>query len=218
MKKKDALFTLVALITPCLAQGESFTIPLLQDARPVETPILMAPVVDFQRVFDLASKCGPTSSIWDAANVRFEANYKALSETTSSDVGKFYVGIVATMPLYTGAEITRQRTEEEGRRQSLSSSVSAYKDSIAGYRLYQRLVGLYAVLEQRSRTRIAAGVVSTTEQVSYLEKTAKAWEDQITKESDIEKHRLALLSRCSDKTKRAQLQELLDSYRQDEIK
>ena len=218
MTKKGFLKPLlpVFFLTGSLS-AEPYELPLLEDSQAIEKPILPAPEVDFQKVFNLASNCSPTKSIWDNVDIKLQGNYREIQQTSTDDFGRYYIGIVAEMPLFTGAEITRQRTEEEKRRQDIAKDISDYKDAVANYRLAQRMLGLYASLETRAKERIKAGITPTKEQVTYLEKTADAWRDKITHKSTIEKLRLALTSRCVSGTKKTNLAQLLDSYIKDSL-
>jgi len=215
---KDGSFFVALLLAGATltTQAEPFQVETLEEAPIATAAILPAPEVDFQHVFDIASKCGPTKSLWSAMDIKVRAgsNYRedTGNQVVTDEYGGHYIGIVAEMPLFTGAEVTRQRTEEEKRRQDIAGDVQNFKHAIAKYRLAQRLVGLYASLEQRSQTRIEMGVTTTSEQITYLEKTAKAWEDKIGAKSQVEQYRLALLSRCVEGGKRRSLATVLDRY------
>jgi hypothetical protein len=62
-----------------------------------------------------------------------------------------------------------------------------------------RELGLYSSLEARARLRVLQGIAEASEQVSYLEKTARAKEALIKGETDILEHRLKLVAACEDR-------------------
>jgi len=114
------------------------------------------------------------------------------------EVGKYYARIVASIPLYSSAEIDRQ-VEREGKfRVQISKLVSDIAKNIIISRKALKEIGIFSILEQRAQQRIAVGVAYTNEQVSYLEKRIAADAKYDHAMFEIEHSRLALTSLCTD--------------------
>ena len=52
-------------------------------------------------------------------------------QDTATGLGKSYVGIVASMPLYSGKELDREKEREYMRRKDTASAVAAFVTAIA---------------------------------------------------------------------------------------
>ena len=86
---------------------------------------------------------------------------------------------------------------EHDLRQETAKTVAQLIKAIAARNHALRKIALYTSLEQRSAVRVQGGVVGTVEQVTYLEKVAKAYESEIDAETDIMTARLALSALCA---------------------
>ncbi len=158
-----------------------------------------APRVNSDELFDVVMNCYPLQSTFDL-NVKLTAKANSTSGANPEDddyvSDKSYVGIVASMPLYSSSELDRRTNREATRRKETAAAIAAFSGAIAKRNEQLRLLSLYRALEQRSRKRVATGIVSATEQIGYLEKVAQANTALIQAESDILQHRLTIVSRC----------------------
>ena len=119
------------------------------------------------------------------------------SSADTSSIGSNYVQIVANMPLYSATEMDRAMKNEHDLRQETAKTVAQLVKAIAARNHALRKIALYTSLEQRSAVRVQGGVVGTVEQVTYLEKVAKAYEAEIDAETDIMTARIALAALCA---------------------
>ena len=119
------------------------------------------------------------------------------SSANTSTLGDNYAQIVASMPLYSATELDRAIRNEHDLRQETANTVAQLVKAIAARNHALRKIALYTSLEQRSSVRVQGGVVGAGEQVSYLEKVAKAYEDEIQAETDIMTARLGLAALCA---------------------
>jgi hypothetical protein len=142
------------------------------------------------------------------ARVNTESNF----DPELGSLGKYYAGIVASIPLYSSAEIDRQVEREAKFRLQISKLVMDIAKDIIVSRKALKEIGIYNMLEERAQQRIAVGVAYTNEQVSYLEKRISAEAKYDEAMFSIEHARLALTSLCTvDKRK------IVDQYLQNTI-
>ena len=129
-----------------------------------------------------------------------EAGLRTEGVVTADHVtlGKEYIGIVASMPLFSASEMNRQREREYVRRTATSELIGRFLTAIAVRNHAQRETTLYRALEARSQVRVKKGVVGTDEQVAYMEKLMAAHKTLIQAEADITATRLAIAGQCSD--------------------
>ncbi|WP_050987959.1 hypothetical protein [Thiothrix nivea] len=120
-------------------------------------------------------------------------------QDTTTGLGKSYVGIVASMPLYSGKELEREKDREYSRRKDTAKAVAGFIASIAGRNHTIRELALYRSLEARSAARVKEVVTEANEQVGYLEKVASSQEKLIEEEAKIMESRLLLSGMCDPK-------------------
>lgn len=162
-----------------------------------------APRINSEAIFDRIMKCYPARSMFGGLEVKATGRVTSSQVTSTLDDGSEissnnYVGIVATMPLYSETELTRRIDREAGRRSDTATAIASFSEAIARRNQQLRLVSMYRALEARSAKRVATGVISATEQIGYLEKVSTAHTALIKAESDILEARLKLVSRCRD--------------------
>ncbi len=126
--------------------------------------------------------------------LRSEAGGDDLFDTT--DIGSNYVGIVARMPLYSYTELDRERDREYHRRTSAAASVAQFVAAVATRNHAIRELALHRSLEARASIRVQKGIVSASEQVTYLEKVASGQRALIKAESEIMESRLTMAALC----------------------
>ncbi|TXH62531.1 MAG: hypothetical protein E6Q84_01135 [Thiothrix sp.] len=162
-------------------------------------PIVQAPAIDADAVFSRVIACYPEKSKFDI-DVDLRAAIRSSDvldlEDTATGLGKSYVGIVASMPLYSGKELDREKEREYQRRKDTAKAVSDFVTAIAGRNHAVRELALYRSLEARSAVRVKEGITEATEQVGYLEKVASSQEKLIGEEAKIMESRLLLAGMC----------------------
>jgi hypothetical protein len=161
--------------------------------------LVKAPAIDADAVFLRVMGCYPEKSKYDI-DVSLRASLRtspALDLTdNSTSLGKSYVGIVASMPLYSGRELDREKDREYSRRKDTARAVADFITAIAARNQAVREFTLYRSLEARSAVRVQQGIVEASEQVGYLEKVATAQKELIQAEARIMESRLLLAGMC----------------------
>lgn len=182
-------------------QIRPYTLPTFNDqpAR-LDTkikPLTKAPLIDADALFTTIINCYPTVSKWkiDLA-LKAGSSTKRLASDLGTDLGRNYVQIVASIPLYSTSEVERSQDREYKRREATSLDVAKFVKAIADRNHSIRELSLYQSLEGRASLRVTAGFISASEQISYLEKVAKAQESLIRAEADIMGSRISLAGVC----------------------
>jgi hypothetical protein len=160
-----------------------------------------APEINGDAIFSMVVNCFPERVKWGLElDVVAGARESSGGVTTfdTSGLARYYIGIVARMPLYSATEINRERQGEYHRRQEVSGNISKLLAGLADRRRAQRELGLYSSLEARAQARVAMGIVDASEQIGYLEKVAQAQSELDDAGARIEGARLALAGQCRD--------------------
>lgn len=162
-----------------------------------------APHINSEAVFNAVMNCYPARSTFGGLEVKATGRMTTTTVTSTLDdgnniSGSNYLGIVASIPLYSESEITRRVDREAGRRSDTATAIAAFSEAIARRNQHIRMVSLYRALEKRAAKRVATGIVGATEQIGFLEKVSKSHTALIKAESDILEARLKLVSRCRD--------------------
>ena len=164
--------------------------------------IVQAPALDADAIFKAVLACYPERSKFDI-DVDLRAAIRSSDvldlQDTATGLGKSYVGIVASMPLYSGKELDREKEREYVRRKDTAKAVADFVTAIAGRNHAVRELALYRSLEARSAIRVQQGIIEAAEQVGYLEKVARSQEKLITDEAKIMESRLLLAGMCDPK-------------------
>ncbi len=164
--------------------------------------IVQAPALDADAIYKSVLGCYPEKSKFDI-DVDLRAAIRSSDvldlQDTTTGLGRNYVGIVASMPLYSGKELDREKEREYTRRKDTAKAVADFISAIAGRNHAVRELALYRSLEARSAVRVQQGVTESTEQVGYLEKVASSQEKLITEETKIMESRLLLSGMCDPK-------------------
>lgn len=153
-------------------------------------------------LFDAVVTCFPSPSWW-RPEISFEA--RATQRQNSSDTlttaeGSTYAGIVAKLPLYSAAELDREREREANRRASVAQTVGKLEKALADRRIHRRELTLARAVEARSGRRVAAGIAETAEQLTALNKVASLESQLISDAADLTAARLLLVGMCKDRT------------------
>lgn len=143
--------------------------------------------------------CYPARSKFDLS-VKLQARYGVQAEDYGGELGGYYFGIVAEMPLMDGSEqLDRQRKREYDRRKDTAAAVSDFIQAIAKRNQIARQIGLFTALEQRSQVRVKMGVTSISEQVDHLKSVITSQKELVTAEAKILQTRLALSGQCESR-------------------
>jgi hypothetical protein len=192
--------------TPPPPEVQPFEVPTFDgeaaDFREEIPPLIPAPKLDADRLYQAAIDCYPSPSTW-RIDIGLKTGYrtKDLATTTTdnievSEIGGLYAKIVARMPLYSTTEIDREREREYQRRVEVAKLVGELVQAAAKRHTAHRQLGLYSALERRAQVRVQRGIVPASEQVDYLEKVIKAHEEIIAQDAAITEKRLALVGGC----------------------
>ena len=161
--------------------------------------MVQAPALDADAIFKAVLACYPERSKFDI-DVDLRAAIRSSDvldlQDTATGLGKSYVGIVASMPLYSGKELDREKDREYVRRKDTAKAVAGFVTAIAGRNHAVRELALYRSLEARSAVRVKEGITEATEQVGYLEKVASSQDKLIGEEAKIMESRLLLAGMC----------------------
>ena len=164
--------------------------------------IVQAPALDADAIFKAVLACYPERSKFDI-DVDLRAAIRSSDvldlQDTATGLGKSYVGIVASMPLYSGKELDREKDREYVRRKDTAKAVADFVTAIAGRNHAVRELALYRSLEARSAVRVKEGITEASEQVGYLEKVASSQDKLIGEEAKIMESRLLLAGMCDPK-------------------
>jgi len=163
--------------------------------RPVP-PIQQTQKIDAEGLFQKVLACYPSRSRFDLT-VKMQARYGIQDKDYGGDLGGYYFGIVAEMPLLDGSEqLDRQRKREYDRRTETAKNIADFIQAIAKRNQIARQIGLFAALEQRSQVRVQMGVTSISEQVGHLKSVITAQKELVTAGAKILETRLALSGQC----------------------
>jgi len=182
---------------------EPYQLPTMDGKEPTINdhiePLITAPSVDADALFNTLLACYPAVSKWKI-DVDLKAGARAgetLNTITGTDLGKNYVEIVASMPLYSSTELDRKQRNEYDLRGDTAKRVAAFVSAISSRNHAIRELALFKSLEARAAIRVQSGVTEANEQVTYLKEVAGAQDALIKSEADIMETRLALSSLCS---------------------
>ena len=168
---------------------------------PAEPP-KAGPIPDARALFETALNCWPAPSYF-RADVSLEGRLRNdRSAVLNADGGiesgsRASAALVVRVPLYSGAELDREREREYMRRGKAADAVGDLIAALADRNRTLRELQLMRALERRAQERVRIGVAETAEQVKYLEKVADLEGAVIKQRGTIEKTRLALLGMCA---------------------
>ena len=120
-----------------------------------------------------------------------------------------FVGLVATVPLYSGKELDRERDKAAGRKRQAGDDIAVMIENIEKVLHNRRMLAVYKVMETRSKKRVQAGVVPLTEQVDIMEKLSNLQKETITFTAQIGAGYTDLLNGCKDGKDKRELQDYM---------
>ena len=158
--------------------------------------------VDSDLLFNAVVNCFPERVPWglelDAIGGARYAEQNTITTFDTSGLSRYYVGVVAKLPLYSAEELNKQRQAELTRREAVASNVKIFLSALASQRRAKRQLGLFTSLEARAQERVALGLADTTEQIGYLEKVIDAQSQLDDAEAALDGSRLSLSGQCRD--------------------
>ena len=213
MKSRWAWLLLAALLAGC-GGGVRAEAPAPPDIKPYKLPTLSGAAVDyhttpaldrpdprpdFDAVFSLVMACYPMPSLFNVeVEAQAVANTSRLINLDNTTAGRYYLQIVAKMPLYSSSEIDRVTQREGTVREKLAQDVGQFFEALSQAKLAHRLLGLYSSLESRSQARVQAGLADTIEQVGFLKDTAEAQANVTKWDTASDALRVRLASYCRE--------------------
>ncbi len=222
-KVKAALFCVLSVWCFALLAKDPEPVPwLLPTFKGDKVPLQVKPVrpapqlPDSRELFSMALNCWPAPSHF-RAEMNLESRINSMRSTYIDDSGmlsgggRASVALVARVPLYSAAEVDREREREFQRRSKAAEAVGALVSSLADRARLHRELDMSRALEQRAQQRVFIGVAETAEQVKYLEKVAELDGQLLRQRGLIEKARLDLLGLCGDRQAQ-QLDEFISEY------
>ena len=162
-----------------------FELPTLNQAignKQLPSPLASVnPNLHARAIYQFVKSCYPLPSRFPI-QIDLVGGFSNKDITTSSGInnldqtsqGKYYAGIVAKMPLWNDSEIERIKQIELKAHELINNGVAQYLQAINMLMQAHRQLGLYSSLESRAQVRVRNGVVDTSEQVNYLDKTIQA--------------------------------------------
>lgn len=120
-----------------------------------------------------------------------------------------FVGLVATVPLFSGQELDRERDRAIARKRQVTDDIAELIKNIEKVLHDRRMIEIYKVMEDRSRKRVKSGVVGLTEQVGIMEQLSTLRKEVITFTAEIGKY-MSILNMCKEGKDKKYLQDYMD--------
>lgn len=167
-----------------------------------EKPAKPGAIPDARDLYDRALSCWPSQTYMRAevfveGRARTETGTYLDTSGTVNTTGKTSAALVARIPLYSAAELDREREREFARRTKIADAVGELVAALADRHRMRRELEITRALERRSQERIKIGVAETSEQVRYLEKVASLESELLKQHGTIQKARLVLVGHCT---------------------
>ncbi len=221
LNKVSACLLCIGLLVSWPVVGEDepkkpFELPTYAGDKPSihapDKPPKPGPIPDARDLYDRALHCWPAQTYMRAevfveGRARTESGSYLDSSGSVTTSGRTSAALVARIPLYSAAELDREREREFARRTKIADAVGELVASLADRHRMRRELEITRALERRSQERIRIGVAETAEQVRYLEKVASLESELLKQHGAIQKARLVLVGHCT-----AQAGDVLDRH------
>ncbi|MDD4913331.1 MAG: hypothetical protein PHP57_13645 [Sideroxydans sp.] len=179
-----------------------YQVPTFSGKRDFRSPLaawVVAPRIDGDAVFRAIVSCFPSKSTWNMdVNLQTALRTSNAVDISGTAIGKYHVGIVANMPLYSSVEIDRERQREYQRRIEVAKAVAEFIGQIANRNTAVRALSMAAALEARAQVRVNEGIVDADEQIKFLDRVIKSENDLVTAEAKAMDARLSLVASCRE--------------------
>lgn len=140
--------------------------------------------------------CWPIEKVMDA-ELSVEGRVRNVRGTELDMTSRAWVGLVAKIPLYNGADVERERQREFQRRQTVAEAVGRLHVALSDIDRVVRQADITKALERRARERVRLGVAETAEQVGYFERVAALESERLKSLASAQQARLSLLAMCA---------------------
>lgn len=209
-----ATLSLVGLVRADAPPPPPFVVPLFdgKDGRshaiPMEgfkDPATPSPL----KLMDMVMRCYPQQS-WFRPELRMEARaghqtgdstattiYDSSTGTTTTTANR-YIGLVASIPLYSAIEVNNEREKEAKRRIEVATAVGSFTQALATYAKTARMLSIAKPLERRAQERVITGVAMAAEQVAAMQQVATLEGDLWASRAAITANRLTLVGMCEE--------------------
>ena len=188
------------------AENKPWELPTYSGEKPnhhaKEKPDEAVALPEPRELYERAIGCWPAPS-YMRAEVSLEGRIRNerttyLDETgTVQGSGRAGVALVARLPLYSAAELDREREREYTRRVKVADAVGAFFTALTDRQRIKRELHLMQALERRAQERVRVGVTDTAEQVKYMERVASLDGELLKLRGQVQKSRLELIGHCN---------------------
>ena len=127
-----------------------------------------------------------------------------------TDSQNTFVGLVATVPLFSGKDADRERDRAVARKRQAGDDIAALIENVEKVLHNRRMIEIYQVMEKRSKKRVQSGIVPLTEQIDIMEKLSNLRKETITFIAQIGGRHTALLNSCKDGKDKNNLKNYMD--------
>lgn len=161
-------------------------------------PLKLEPGPDAVALFHRVLECYPSRSLFRA---ELSAELRAAQKSVTFDGGGTGSGgaLVLRVPLYSSAEIDRERDREAARRSKAAASVGVFVENLVQWRLTDRELLISKRVEARSRDRVALGVAETAEQLASEQRVYMLESKRVDQLAKLTTARLDLLGMCGER-------------------
>jgi hypothetical protein len=164
----------------------------------------------FHRMLD----CWPARS-WFRPELSFEMRAGQRSATYDGGASGSGATVVFRTPLYSEAELDREREREAARRNKTAAAVSSFIENLVTHRLVEREIQIWKGSEAWSAWRVRTGAAPTTEQHEAEKRVYMLEIKRVETMAKVVTARLDLVGLCSN-DKGAALNEYLRGYLREE--
>lgn len=164
--------------------------------------------ITFSKLNQLTSKC-----IFDVRWLDMDVDLKSGVSSRQrgfTEAQDTFVGLVATVPLFSGKEMDRERDKALGRKRQAADDIALMIENIEKVLHNRRMIEIYKVMESRSKKRVQSGATPLTEQIEIMEKLSNLRKETITFLAQIGGKHTALLNGCKDGKDKRALKDYMD--------
>lgn len=160
-------------------------------------PLRIEPGPDALALFQRVLECYPTRSLFRA---ELTGELRAAPKSATFDNGASGSGgaLVLRVPLYSAAELDREREREAARRSKTAASVGAFIENLVQWRLTDRELVIWKKVEARSKERVDSGVAETAEQLEAEKRVYMVESKRVELLAKITTARLDLVGMCAE--------------------
>ena len=160
-------------------------------------PLRIEPGPDAQALYQRVLDCYPARSLFRA---ELSGEVRAAQRSATFDNGAAGSGaaLVLRVPLYSSAEIDRERERESARRSKAAAAVGQFVEQLVQWRLTDRELMIWKRIEARSADRVAIGVTETAEQLEAEKRVYMLESKRVEQLALLTRSRLELIGMCGE--------------------